>query len=190
MSRRRTSPALAAPQTLPEAIKLLERYARLANEAARLDVDRNDAKAAIDAAADAAIAPIEAELRDLVRQLKPWWAVARDELTGGKKKSIELAGCQIGYRIANPSLVYPKPEAVAVEKLHLREGWALRTTTVLDKPALIAAIRRPPVDEDDDTAARLRKLGFSVSQKETFFVDVAPPKPVTESVADAEEDAS
>lgn len=186
MSRRRTSPAQRAPQTLPDAIRLLERFSMLANEAQRLEVDRAESKAAIDAAADALIAPVEAELRDIVRQLKPWWAVARDEMTGGKRKSIELAGCIIGHRVANPSLVHPKPEEQAIallRELGPSYAWTLRETTSLNKQGLINFLR---ADDDNVLAIAVRgkiaDLGFSVSQRETFFVDVAPARDVTEMV--------
>lgn len=200
MTRRRTSPAQAAPQTLDAAIALLTRYNRLAHLAAQLELERSDAKAQIDAEADLAITPVEAELGEIVRQLKPWWAVARDELTGGVRKSIELAGCLIGHRLSNPAVSWngtiPKrnsaeEKAAILTLLRVGRDDLVRLRQELDKPAILTAFAdRDIVDEGRPTGAALGSLGFGVRQREEFFVDAIPVKPAPAlPVADAGEGA-
>lgn len=185
---RRKSVAQPAPQTLQDALLLLTRYSTIAAGLAQTEVDRADAKAKIDAAADKLVAPMEAELRDIVRQLKPWWAVARDELTnGGKRKSIELAGCILGHRLSNPTIRF---NGAAIGKANTDDAIAtlqsfdldflLRTKVELDKPAILKAVN------SDMDGLVLAEAGFSSYQREEFFVDAIPPRTLaTREISDA-----
>lgn len=98
------SAAQRAPQTIEAATDLAGRFAELDAQLARIEADRQDELAKINGAADAAIVPIVAELKDIAKQLKPWWAAHFETLTDGKRKSIELgetlreAGFGIGQR--------------------------------------------------------------------------------------------
>lgn len=171
---RRKSVAQPAPQTIEQAIDLLTRYSTIAAGLAQVEVDRGEAKAKIDAAADKLVVPMELELGEIVKQLKPWWAVASEELTNGKRKSIELAGCLIGERTSTPRLMFVgkalgkanTDQAIAEVEAHGFE-WLLRIKKELDKPAILKALI-------DDQA--VKDMGFSSRQREEFFVDAIPPR--------------
>lgn len=174
MTRRKTT-AQPAPQTLDQAIDLLTRYSTIAAGLAQVEVDRAEAKAKIDAAADKLVVPMEVELAEIVRQLKPWWAVASEELTNGKRKSIELAGCLIGQRMSTPKLIYlgkalgkANTDAAIAEVEACRYAQLLRLKKELDKPAILKAL----ADGDEIVTG----MGFGSRQREEFFVDAIPPR--------------
>lgn len=183
------SPAQQAPQTLGEAIALLTKFSAISAGLDQIEVDRAESKAAIDAAADKLAAPMREGLKDMARQLKPWWSVAGGELTEGKRKSIELAGCLIGTRMPPPKLAWPGKVDGAIALLLddplLEEH--VRTKLTLDKQSLLKALAA-----GDAKATRLLLLGFTRRQREEFFIDRVPPKePATEQVEDvAAEDAA
>lgn len=183
------SPAQPAPQTLGEAIAMLTRFSAISAGLDQIEVDRAESKAAIDAAADKLAAPMRESLKDMARQLKPWWSVAGGELTEGKRKSIELAGCLIGTRMTTPKLGFQGKEADAVEILVAEDLAAyVRQKLTLDKQSLLGSLAK-----GGDAAARLRLFGFTRRQREEFFIDRVPPKePATEQVEDvaAGEDAA
>lgn len=188
------SPAQRAPQTKAQALALLERFAARSAEIASIEADRQALLAAANAAADALLVPLAAELKDILKQLKPWWAASFDELTGGKRKSIELAGCVIGYRINPPKVSFVGgDEDAAVAALLGAELEALvRTKQSPDKPAILKLLdaRRQALLIEAATAdisdigidagkavegAQLEELGFAIDQKEVFFVDAIAP---------------
>lgn len=185
---RRKAEKLPAAQTEAEAIVLLTRYAALASAIAARNERVAAAIASLRAQADALNAPEDAEQKAIFLQLKPWWAVAGEAITGGLRKSWELGGCLIGHRTGNPTLLHPKPEAVAVELLYA-QGWhgCLRVKFELDKPMLTRGLAGSPFDGEagQAVAAQLKSWGFSIVQKEEFFIDRLPPRgPGTETVAD------
>lgn len=200
-TRRRKADKLPAAQSTEEAIALLARFAEVDVGIERINADAERLIADLRAGRDLQLEPLKAELKALFNQLKPWWAVAGEQLTEGKRKSVELGGCQIGHRTSTPKLTLEGlTEAEAIENLEILgfEAWAIRTKKELDKPALIAALRKMPaksLDEMDDAeldalnadqqdAALLDSLGLKVSQKEEFFIARIPPlEPAVETVA-------
>lgn len=169
---RRKAAKQAAPQTIGEATALLGRYADLVTQAESLRADADRALAAIEATRDAALAPIEQEAKSLFLQLRAWWGVAAPELTDGKRKSVELAGCLIGERTTPPSLKLPAGAEEAAAIL-IAAGWAelCRIRAGVDKPAVLKALAH------DAMAAPIAALGFAAVQKEEFFIDRAADKP-------------
>lgn len=184
MTKRRKAAALPAATSMEEAVKLLGRFAVLDAEVEARKARVDAAIASLRSQAAELDAPAEAEMKAIFLALKPWWAVSADEVTGGKRKSAELAGCLIGHRMTNPKLVYPTPEAVAIEKLHaLGYQDLLRVKTELDKQAIIRALLADANAGDAEHQyevvtgqAQLLLAGFDVSQKEEFFIDRLPPK--------------
>lgn len=172
MTRLRSA-AQRAPQTLEQAAALLARYAAADAAIAAIEADRAERLALANAAADEALVPLVAELKDLAKQLKPWWEGNVEELTAGKRKSIELGGCQVGYRVTPPKVCFAGGTDAAAVAVLIDTDFAERlvrskTTTSLDKPAILKAL------EGEDAEA-LRALGFAAQQREEFFVDrVAP----------------
>lgn len=190
MAPRRKAARIDAPSTITEATSAIARYLELNAQVAQTKAEADAAIRAIEEARDLAVEPVEAEIRSLFAQLRTWWAVARDELTGGKRRSIELAGAMIGDRITPPALKLPKGWKVddAVEFLtSIAELWPtvtefLRVRTDIEKPALIrllsASTSVSPVRD------RIVEEGFSTVQRDEFFIDRAarePADPVIET---------
>lgn len=171
-SPRRKAIRQEAPQTIEEATALLGRYAGFLTEAEQLRADADAAIARIEAARDAALAPVEEEAKGLFLQLRAWWGVAGGTLTEGKRKSVELAGCLLGERTTPPSLKMPGAGDAAATVL-LNAGWAelCRHKVTVDKPAVLKMLGH------DAAGPQLAALGFSSVQKEEFFVDRAGTKP-------------
>lgn len=193
---RRKAPRQQAPTNIEEATGLLGKYAGIITAAEQLRADADAAIAAIEAARDQALAPIEEEAKAIFAQLRPWWAVAGEMLTEGKRKSIELAGCLIGVRTTPPSLKMPKGKAEEAALALLNAGLAnfCRHKVEVDKPAVLALLASEEMlDTLRDTAANdaarelveeiaLRietviELGFRRVQKEEFFIDRAAKAP-------------
>lgn len=170
-SPRRKADTQDAPQTAEEAVAMLGVYLdALANiEQLKLDADR--AIDEIRAARDGAVKPIEELAKQRFLKLRSWWSVEKHELTGGKRKSIELAGAEIGERTTPPRLVHQgiKPNDMIDRLLETYGGNYLRTKNSLDKPALIKAL-------GENVDARLEEMGFDVAQREEFFIDRVEPE--------------
>lgn len=193
-TRRRKAEKQAAAQSTEEAVALLTRFAELDRALEYGNALAEDGIAKIRAIRDARHAPVKAEMKDIFNRLKPWWAVSHEALTDGRRKSVELGGCQIGHRTTTPRLDTGKAltEAELIEELEFLgfEAWSIRVKKELDKPALIAALRRAeevrpdggPTLEAADAIA-LRGLGLSVQQREEFFIARIPTQePETETV--------
>lgn len=181
VKKRMKAAAIDVPQTMEDAISRLARFAELEANLEQLSIATAAEKAEIDAARDSLAAPIIAELKAITSQMKPFWEARRQEITGGKRKSVILGGCEIGTRLGNPTLGYPKgQEEELVEELDalgFRE-WALREVLELDKTAIVKALR-PETDNPLDLADAkvLEGLGFAVRQTETFFITRAASEP-------------
>jgi len=188
---RRKAPSQAAPSTLPEAIAMIEAYLSLLGAIELGKADADAAIARIQATRDELVAPAQAAADDLFLQLRAWWAVAGSEMTKGERKSIELAGAMIGDRTTTPALKLPKGMKVANAVDFIQSIVAsfpgaadlLRVKTELEKPAIIRLLRNatatgPVVD-------RIRDEGFTVSQRDEFFIDRAAPKEPDPELVDA-----
>lgn len=182
-SPRRKTPALEAPQTIESATALLGRYAELLTGCEQIRADADVSIAAIQAARDALVKPLEEECKDIFRQLSRWWAVAGVAMTEGKRKSVDIAGCTIGIRTATPSLKLPKGSKEDDIVTWLRDLadsgylWAstlLRVKYNLEKPELIKVLRL----SSPSTAGKfLIDKGMSVAQPDQFFIDRAKSEP-------------
>lgn len=186
---RRKAIAQEAPSTIDEAVKLLGYYSSILTQTEELRAQADVSIAAIEAQRDTLIAPFDAEAKDVFMRLRAWWAVAGDNMTEGKRKSIELAGCVVGIRTSTPALKLPKGakgEDLA-ELLRDDEVGAPYASAKwsLNKPAIIKALR------DSSTVAAVTalfaKLKLSVSQKEEFFIDRAGEKPASPEIISVEE---
>lgn len=185
--KRRKAPQQRAPQTIEEATDRLAEYADLILGIEELRQDADGEIAKMEAARDALVAPMEEKAKALFLELRAFWSVAGDGLTEGKRKSIELAGCQIGVRTTTPSLNTGKmkvEDAVAmIDGLIVKADEAdnvallarlfelIRVKRELDKPAILRALAA------DEIGPLLAEAGFSRKQKDEFFIDRAGPKP-------------
>jgi len=182
------SAAQRAPQTKEQAIAVLEGYARDSAQIALIEAARADAIAQIDAKADAELVPLVASLKDAAKQLKPWWEANYEELTGGKRKSLDLGGCTIGYRLPPESVKFANgkdADAVVALKAHGFGERLVRVTYAPDKPGILKLLKSTPEPASEGLApdaeavtiltdiTTLKDLGFSITQNEQFFVDAA-----------------
>jgi len=157
------------PRTIAAATTLLERYAELQGDIDLVEAARSEAIASANADADKAGEPLLAERDRLYELLAQWWPGVAEQLTEGKRKSIELGGCLIGSRQGRDSLAITGDEKVIVSALQ-REEWAeplLNVKVSLDKVAVLKSI-------DGVYAKPLAKLGLARKQGEvTVFVERA-----------------
>jgi phage host-nuclease inhibitor protein Gam len=180
MARYKTK-AASAPQTLADAIAQLERFAVITAQLQGLRAHQDEAIAQIRAACDQSCTPMELQLKSIAAELKIWWAVAKDQVTKGQRKSAYLGGCEIGERLGTPSLKLLKHLTEQdvidiIEQLHTPEhGDLIRTIKTMDKQALIALLRFAP-DPNEPLVEALIDAGATITQINRFFVDVIPPK--------------
>jgi phage host-nuclease inhibitor protein Gam len=134
--------SLREPRSTEQAAVLLEHWADLDAQIAAIEADRKDSIADVNARCDRA----ETELlrrRDAVNQkLASWWAKAGEKLTEGKRKSIELGGCEIGSVKARATLTIAGEEKDVVAALSALR-WAkpfLRIKASLDRVALLKGL--------------------------------------------------
>lgn len=158
--------AVRAPRSVNAATKLLERFAELDGEIAQVEEARRAELAQVNAEADALIAPFLPERDAIVAKLQAWWLEAGPGLTGGKRKSMTLGGCEIGSRTSRAVLGIAGDLAKVTERL-AKQPWAREmviTTVSIDRAAVLKSI-------DGAHAKDLAKLGFSrVDGTETAFV--------------------
>ncbi|SEI68716.1 Mu-like prophage host-nuclease inhibitor protein Gam [Sphingobium sp. AP50] len=199
MSRVRSA-AQRAPQTIEAATALCARFAERSAAAALIIQARDETIAKANQTADTELVPITAELKDIEKQLKPFFAAKFDELTCGKRKSIELGGCYLGYRLDKASVAFAhgKDDDMAVTLRAAELTDYVRTKHSPDKPAIMKALEGErdaialrdaesvaPIGHnggeaiDDGAAAAepvpslspLHDIGFSIKQGESFFLE-------------------
>jgi phage host-nuclease inhibitor protein Gam len=186
---RRKAPTQVAPQTIEEATSTIDRYMAMQSSIEGIKAEADASIQQIEGARDGMVAPLEQAQKELFKQLRAWWAVAKDQMTDGKRKSIELAGAIIGERTNTPSLKLPKgvKQDEFIEKI--RAALAddatpyIRTKLELDKLAIIKTLRK---GEDDTMAERLAQLGAGVSQATQFFIDRAGKREADPELVDVE----
>lgn len=173
---RRKTAAKPAPSSAEEARPLVAHYSALQDSAALIIADAATAIEKIETEMQAALAPIEAEMTDIFNSVRAWWAVSGPIATEGKRKSIMLAGCQIGIRTTTPALAVPEDrteDAIIADLLARPEGAGdyVLTRHALYRPSLIRALRAGEAHPDYAMLANVAGLG--VSQREEFFIDIA-----------------
>lgn len=193
MAARRKAAAVDAPSTTEDAVKLIGNYAEAEHHATKVHAEAEEKIAAIKAERDSVLALLDEAQKLRFNRLKAWWSVASETLTDGKRKSVELAGALIGERTTNPKLKLPKgmTEQRAVDLLlEWLGGDYVRTVNQLDKPAILARLKDVPQGGEDPLVLQefrvlADEVGASISQKEEFFISVAPLEG-TETVAEAD----
>lgn len=154
------------PRSTEAATALCERFARLDGQIAEIEEERQANIAAVNADADRASTDLIAQRDAIAAKLEPWWAGAGEDLTKGKRKSIELGGCIVGTIDGRATLaVAGKEDETALKLLKLRWGKGLVTVKVaLARAVLLKAT-------EGKRAAELAEMGLT--RKEggtTFFV--------------------
>ena len=180
MGSRLRSPAQRAPQNREQALELCDRFAQIDAQIAIARAERDEQVQLITAAADAVLVPLVAEQADLAKRLKPWFEGNFEALTGGKRKSIEIGGVMLGFRISPAKVAFAggKDEDAAKALLGAELADLVRTTHAPDKPAILRRL-------EGDDAAQLLELGFSRKQGESFFVERNTPNSDAATLGDA-----
>ncbi|MBB4152915.1 phage host-nuclease inhibitor protein Gam [Sphingomonas jinjuensis] len=151
------------------AVPVLERIAVLDRDVARIEENRAEAIAQINATADALLVDPLAERAALVTVVEPWWARNKGEVLTGKRKSALLGGCDIGTKVAARRLALPGDVADdGLAKLQAAGAWAkpyIRVTYAVDKAAVRGGL------DHKTHGDRLRVMGFDLaSGADVFFV--------------------
>ena len=192
MAPRRKAPRIDAPQTIEQATNMIADYLQMSAMVEQTRAEADAAIRAIEAARDLAIAPTEIAIRDLFAQLRTWWAVARDDMTLGNRRSVELAGATIGERITPPALTLPRgwqgDDAVrffeSIISLWPVAAEFLRVRISVEKPALIKLLGNST--SPSPMRDRIINAGFTTQQRDEFFIDRAvrePADPVVEALS-------
>ena len=154
------------PRSLPAAQAMLERYAELEDAIVKIGAARDAAIADANAAADGQSRELIAEREQIAAKLEPWWQAAGPALTQGKRKSIELGGCEIGAVKSRATLAVAADEQDVIERLGALR-WAkpfLRTKVSIDRVATLKAV-------DGSRSAALAELGITRKEgQDVFFV--------------------
>lgn len=183
MAKRRKNKAVDAPQTLSAAVAIADEYAKLEHADARADLICEEQIAEAKARRDEIKAQNKPKLAAAFEQLQAYFSANEAQLTGGKKRSVELGPLTIGERMSMPAVKLPTGMKVAeaVEWLRTLRGTGRGLVTVkygLDKPALLKKLAAEKI------GPFLRKKGFSISQKDEFFVKVGEPEGDTEDMSE------
>jgi phage host-nuclease inhibitor protein Gam len=130
------------PRTTDQATALLEQFADLDGQIATIEAERTAGIADVNARCDRASTDL-VRRRDAVREkLASWWGKAGAKLTDGKRKSIELGGCEVGSVKSRATLTIAGEEKDVVALLSALR-WAkpfLRIKTSLDRAALLKGL--------------------------------------------------
>lgn len=179
---RTKSPALTVSvQTRDEAVEAVRRLGDIGREAQRIAHDLNDKVAAMQEAADAAVAPLQEEAA-----VHAWANANRDTLTdGGKVKFADLTTGIIRWRNNPPSCRVTGQDAVIalMQGDTGKYGRFLRTKTEVNKEAVLneAAFfeANPPARPENRSGQRVLRYrtaqsGDTVMAKITITVEDAP----------------
>ncbi len=159
-----------APRTIEQATELLEKLSRLYGDIAVINAHRDQAIANTNAAADALLLPVTAEIDVIAVVLKTWWEAGGKELLPKRRKTMALGGCQIGSKAAPVALTFGNSDDfdVAVERLR-EQRWAkpyVRVTYAVAKKDTAAMLADPKGKHRE----QLRELGFGTRGGADAFV--------------------
>ena len=174
MAARRKQQAVDVPATRAEADALVRDYARIEHYAGMVRGIADERIAEAKTNRDRELATLETEQSAIFARLKAWWeTTGKDEAKD--KRSLDIDGTQIGLRKTTPKLTLLN-KMKDVDVLGWLTGKGLnqfiRTKSEIDKPGVIKAL-----GERQGCSASLAGLldeTFAVTQKDEFFIAVAP----------------
>lgn len=146
------------------AMDLIARFRALDARIAEAEAERARLIGEVNTDADAEVNPLIEDREAIRRLLEAWWPSVADELTQGKRKTVELGGVMIGTRTGRDTLGI-EDDAKALASL-AKADWGkpfLRVTTAIDKAAVLKAL-------DGEYGAELKRRGFSRKAGEEAFV--------------------
>ncbi len=172
MARKKAAP-VDVPQTEVEARHLAASYASMVGEIEAIDAERKIRIAEVNRDCDARIGQRASLLDGMFARLKGWWE-AHGERIAGKRRSAEFAGLNVGYRMTPPALKLPKgmTPVEVVSLLGEQAPVCLRRKLEIDRELIIKSLLGQ--GEHALRKAVLAHLGFTLTQRDEFFVDVLP----------------
>lgn len=105
------------PRSLGEAEHLCKLWAVTQYAIGEIEAERDAAVAALHQCADADLVPLVGQRAAIEAALAAWWDAAGAELTQGRRKSIELAGCVLGTRARSGKVVVSGALDAVIEAL-------------------------------------------------------------------------
>lgn len=155
-----------APRTVEQATDLIEQVARLDAEAATVAASRDAAIAATNATADALLVPILEQRSVIAGVVQAWWEASGHVLLKGKRKTMQLGGCDIGTKKAPVALTFTNDDFEAAVTALRAARWAkpyIRVTFAVAKKDTTAAL-------SGKHGEQLRALGFGTRGGSDMFV--------------------
>ena len=164
-----TGKRAAAPRNLEQATALIAQFAEVDAQRAAVEEQRKSELGRINAAADAAVAPLLQELEGLQVRIETWWTGFAPSVLPKGRKSAQLGGCMIGTRKAAAKLAHAfDSDDKAVEALQGTRyaKVALKVRQALDRAATLRLLQ-----VGGKTSQAIAELGFRVDEPgETFFL--------------------
>lgn len=187
MARRVKQKALDVPQTQADAVALIVEYVDFERHARELCESADKAIARIEADRDAVIAAIRPEQESRFASIKAWWEATGHQMAG-PRRSVDVAGAKLGFRLGTPKLKIDKGASISsiIQIIKgIRDGGVLAAKmldvkTTLNRKAIIAA------RDDAKVAAMIARLPMRVDQDDQFFIEAGPADGVSQ---EAEESA-
>lgn len=176
MAARRKQTAVDVPATRAEADALVRDYARIEHYAGMVRGIADERIAEAKTHRDRELATLDAEQSAIFARLKAWWeSQGKDE--AGARRSLDIDGTQIGLRLTTPKLGFVgKLKEFDALTILRRMGWRqfIRTKEDIDKAAIIRAFGVSEPSERDANELDVLAETFTVTQKDEFFIAVAP----------------
>ncbi|MCW3837827.1 host-nuclease inhibitor Gam family protein [Sphingomonas canadensis] len=147
---------------------LIERWAQLDAMIVATEAARNDRIARANLEADAALAPLTAEIAAVRGKIEAWWAAGGKQLLPEGRKTFVFAGCELGTRKGRAKLGIVREgvtEDAVVSALRAKAWGApyLRVTYSIDKAAALKGL-------DGTDGKKLGGLGLAKLQGEEFVL--------------------
>lgn len=144
----------------------LERFAELEGQLAELEEVRSAELADVHLRIDRETAPLRTARDKIASELQAWWDKRRAELLPAGRKSVVVAGVELGSRANRATLLVQGDENAVVEALGALR-WAkpfLRSKVSIDRTAVLKAL-------DGTRGPAFAELGFAKGGgDEEFFV--------------------
>ena len=157
------------PKNLDQATALLNQFAEVDGKLAAVEAARQTDLGVINAAADLEAAPLVEELSAISAAIEPWWLDQGQKLLPKKRKTMVLAGCDIGTKVSSAKLVHgfaSDADAAAALRAARQGKQTVRVKYELDKAGTTTLLKA-----GGKRAAKIRELGLAIDAgAEQFFV--------------------
>lgn len=168
MATKRVSKKVFTNVTLEQAEQASHEFAVAQNRLDKIEAKMNEEINKVKAKYQDAISDVNESLEEPKEILETF--AAEQKTSWGKKKSMELLHCVIGYRTGTPKVVKDKKftwdAVLELMKKNILFKAFIRTTEEIDKQSILA-------ETNEDTLAALKKECYvDIDQDEKFFVTV------------------